>query len=77
MRGDQLAVVVADQNRPRVLFDQPADHLRIFGRVKGVVTHESSFWHRGVPVRALRLTQIRSVSSTRGRLIFPKEARFR
>ena len=42
MRGDQLAVVVADQNRPRVLFDQPADHSRIFGRVKGVVTHEPS-----------------------------------
>lgn len=29
VRGDQLAVVVADEGRPRVLADQPADDVRI------------------------------------------------
>jgi hypothetical protein len=46
VRGDELAVALRDDRRPRVLLDQRPDDRLIRDRVLGVVPHCGPSWQR-------------------------------
>jgi hypothetical protein len=47
VRSDLLTIVIAHQDRPRILSDQPTNYVGVLTRVERIVSHEVPLFHDG------------------------------